>query len=67
MIAFPITPFTVFRTLVILVCGVAFLRVLMSHPAGIIAFGIASMVFFAFLLYDAHLVALALVRFLAGA
>jgi hypothetical protein len=60
------TPFLIFRTLLIVMCGAAFVRLLEGHPIGILAMGISSIAAFIWLLMDLHKLAVASVRAVGG-
>jgi hypothetical protein len=60
------TPFLIFRTVLIVMCGAAFVRLLEGHPVGILAMGLSSIAAFIWLLIDLHNLALAGARAMGG-
>jgi hypothetical protein len=60
------TPFTIFRTIVMWLAGAAFVKVLDGHPVGILAFGFASIGSLVWLAYDMHMLAVAGARYLGA-
>ena len=60
------TPFLIFRTILIVFCGAAFVRVLEGNIVGVLAMGFASIGAFIWLLVDLHRLAAAIAPGIGG-